>query len=172
MSETALALFMLSALACAPTSSSPQHTITAAPTTVSIQIDLSTRDALVRRLEARSLDVARLIVRDVQPRAAQGLKGVRVFVEKPDAGITTPTDDPHYAGSFVLGFAPPETHLLNIAPTLSKLWASGDLKRGASNQPETIRITFVPEVTEPGLRLAPEFALTLQTISLEVPRLP
>jgi hypothetical protein len=178
MSELALALFLLCAAACAPSSPSVDsrtnqrdtNIITPAPTTIRVELDDATRDALARHLAARSLDVARLILRDVRPEGAKGLKGVRLFIEKPDADLRTPTEDPHYAGSFVLGFSPPETVQLNVAPALARAWASGELTREALNDRKAIRITFVPEPWEPALRLPPEFALTIKAIALEVPR--
>lgn len=181
MSEIGLALFMICAAACAAGSNADPraaqrdsgaglHTLTAAPVTIRIELDDTTRDTLTRRLEARTLDVARLILRDVRPDGARALKGVRLFVEKPDADLSTPTDDPHYAGSFVPGFAPPETVQLNIAPALASVWASRDLSRTALNDRKAIRITLVADPWEPARRMPPEFALTIQAVALEVPR--
>lgn len=180
MSEIALALFMVGAAACAAGTnadsraaqrdSAAPYTLTGAPTTIRVELDDSARDALARRLDARSVEVARLILRDVRPAGAQALKGVRVFLEKPDADLSTPTDDPHYAGSFVPGFAPPETVQLNIAPALASVWASRDLSRTALNDRKAIRITLVAEPWEPARRMPPEFALTIQGAALELPR--
>jgi hypothetical protein len=180
MFEMALTLLVLGATAaCAPASSSAHsavhqqnsgvapHTIGAVPTTVRVELDSATRDGLARALESRSLDVARLVLRDVRAQGGQSLKGVRLFVEKADADLSTPTDAPHYAGSFVLGFAPPETVLLNIAPTLSRLWNSGELTRAALTD-RGFRLTFVPEPWEPARRLPGDFALTIQSLSLQL----
>src|SRR3954452_12095378 len=136
MSEMALALFVCCAAGCAPASASTharnhqpgasatRHTITAAPTILRVELDDLTREELARRLSERSLEITRLIIRDVRPNGAEALKGIRLFIEKPDADMATPTADRHYAGSFVLGFSPPETVQLNIASALSRLWAS------------------------------------------------
>jgi hypothetical protein len=176
MSEMALALFVLCAAACASSSSSvtpssqPPYTISPAPTTIEIALDDAGRDALAGKLTARSLSVARLILRDVRPSGAQTLKGMRIFLEKPDADLSTPIEDPHYAGAFVLGFTPSETINLNVAPTLAKMWASGSLTRATLNERKTIRVTFVPEPWEPARRMPPEFSLTIQAAALDVPR--
>jgi hypothetical protein len=182
MSEMALALFVLCAAACAPSSSSvtppsqqagrdiAPYTITPAPTTIQVELDDSSRDALASQLAARSLGVARLILREVRPTGAQTLKGIRIFVEKPDADLSTPIEDPHYAGSFVLGFTPSETINLNIAPALRKMWASRTLTRAALTERKGIRVTFVPEPWEPARRMPPEFSLTIQAAALDVPR--
>jgi hypothetical protein len=182
MSEMVLALFVLCAAACASTTStvpSPpqqpgpniaQYTITPAPTTVAIALDDSSRDKLVRRLGAGSLVAARLTLRDMRATGAQTLKGVRIFVEKPDADLDTPSSDPHYAGSFVLGFTPSETLNLNIAPALAAIWKSGGLTSATLNDRQAVRVTFVPEPWEPARRMPPEFSLTIQSVELILPQ--
>jgi len=170
MPEIALALFVLCAASCAQRGPDiARHTIAAAPATIRVELDDAARDALTRRLSARSLDVARVILHDVHP-IGRELKGVRIFIEKPDADLKTPTDDPHYAGSFVPGFAPPETINLNIAPTLAKVWAAGERTRASLSDRKAIRLTLVPEPWEPAVRLSPEFSMTIQSITLEVPK--
>jgi hypothetical protein len=131
---------------------------------------------VVRRLELDladgSLEVARLILRDLRPRAAQALKGVRIFVEKLDADAGTPVDDPHYAGNFVLGLEDSQTMLWNIAPTLSRLWHSGALTAKGLAQRKALRITFVPDPVEPATPLPKDFALTFKSLEIELPRPP
>lgn len=148
----------------------PGHVVTAAPRTISVELDDETRTELQRRLSAGSLTVARLVIRDVRPQAAQALKGVRIFIEKPDADVNTPVEDLHYASSFVLGLTSPESTLLNVAPTLMSLSKSGELTREKLNQQKAIRITFVPEPWDFARRLPPDFALTVASVALEIPR--
>jgi hypothetical protein len=184
MDEIALAVVLSCALACASADSNvasrqtprepeaiPQ-TITAAPTTIRVELDDVTRQALERQLAARSLAVARMIIRDLHPQAAQALKGVRIFIEKPDANASTPAADPHYADSFALGLGPSESVLLNIAPTLVRLWDSRDLTGAKLDERKALRITFVPEPWDYTPRLPPDFALTVQHVAVEVPRQP
>ncbi len=144
--------------------------MTAAPATFEVTLG----DDVVRRLELHlahgSLEVARLILRDLRPRAAQTLKGVRIFVEKPDADAGTPVDDPHYAGNFVLGLEDSQTMLWNIAPTLSRLWHSGALTAKGLAQRKALRITFVPDPAEPATPLPKDFALTFKGLTVELPR--
>lgn len=141
--------------------------ITAAPSTFEVALEQEARQRLELHLGRGSLDVARLTVRDLRPRAAKSLKGVRIFIEKPDADARTPVDDPHYAGSFVLGLEDTQTLLLNVAPTLAKLWQSGDLAgRNA------LRITFVPEPWDYAAALPEDFALPFASLALEVPAEP
>jgi|SRR5579864_621780 len=146
--------------------------ITAAPATFEVALG----DDVVRRLEPQlahgSLEVARLILRDLRPRAAQALKGVRIFVEKPDADAGTPVADPHYAGNFVLGLEDSQTMLWNIAPALSRLWHSGALTAQGLARRKALRITFVPDPVEPAKSLSKDFALTFRSLTIELPRQP
>ena len=141
--------------------------ITAAPSTFEVALEEEARQRLERHLGRGSLDVARLTVRDLRPRAAQSLKGVRIFIEKPDADAGTPVDDPHYAGSFVLGLEDTQTLLLNVAPTLARLWQSGDLSGR-----KALRVTFVPEPWDFAAALPEDFALPFESVTLEVPAEP
>src|SRR5689334_18498344 len=97
MFEMTLAVLWLCAVACAPVDA---HVITATPTTINVTLDDQTRQALQRTLADGSLAIARLSLRDMTPRAAQALKGVKIFIEKPDADSNSPVEDPHYAGAF------------------------------------------------------------------------
>ena len=148
------------------------HIVTAAPSTISVELDDETRRELARRLSAGSLTVARLVIRDVRPQAAQALKGVRIFVEKPDADVNTPVEDSHYASAFVLGLTSPESTLVNVAPTLTRLAKSGELTSEKLDQQKAIRITFVPEPWDFARRLPADFALTVAGVALEIPRQP
>jgi hypothetical protein len=184
MYEITLAVLCVCTLGCAganttahgpdnqdPRESKP-HVVTAAPTTIAIDLDEPTRQELTRRLTDGSLRVARLRLGDITPRSADTLKGVRLFVEKPDATLTTPVDDPHYATSFVRGFSPPDTALLNLAPTLLRLWRSGTLTSDRLEKTKALRITFVPEPSDAIPVLPADFALTIQAIALDIPRQP
>jgi hypothetical protein len=184
MYEMTLAILCLCTLTCAPVYSqadkpsgqapreSSTHVITAAPATINLALDDQTREGLQRHLADGSLVIARLNIHDVRPRAAQTLKGVRIFIEKPDADLRTPVDDPHYAGNFVLGFSTSDSILLNIAPTLSRLWQSSDLSKATLDQRKAIRITLVPEPWDYAPNLPPDFALTIQSMALEIPSQP
>jgi hypothetical protein len=141
--------------------------ITAAPNTFEVALEEEARQRLELHLGRGSLDVARLAVRNLRPRAAHALKGVRIFIEKPDADARTPVDDPHYAGSFVLGLEDSQTMLLNVAPTLARLWQSGDLAGR-----KALRITFVPEPWDFAAALPENFALPFEGLTLEVPAEP
>jgi tyrosinase len=77
---------------------------------------------------------------------------VRVFVNLPNANSSTPTDDPHYAGSFAFfGTEPPAgtagehrhqpRFLVNITNTLQKLKSNQELKDGS---PISVQLVPVP----------------------------
>lgn len=142
----------------------PNGVILATPTTVEVALADDTRQRLERHLGRGSLAVVRMAVNNLRPRSADGLKGVRIFIEKPDAGPRTPSDDPHFAGAFVLGLQSPENMLLNVAPALSRVHAAEDL-RGR----KALRVTFVPESVDPTASLPKDFALTFDSVTFEVP---
>jgi hypothetical protein len=143
--------------------------ITAAPATFEVALGDEVRRGLELHLAHGSLQVARLILRDLHPRAAQALRGMRIFVEKPDAGAGTSVDDPHYAGNFVLGLEDSQTMLWNIAPTLSRLWHSGALTAQGLEKRKALRITFVPDLWQP----APQgFSLAFKSLTIELPAQP
>ena len=144
-------------------------TILAAPTTFEVALEDEVRQRLELRLARGSLDVVRLGIHDLRPRAAQALKGVRIFIEKPDADVRTPAGDPHSAGAFVLGFQTPESMLLNVAPTLSRLWQSGDLAPEDLAGRKALRVTFVPETWDSAAALPEDFALAFESLTIEVP---
>lgn len=175
MRTAAIVFLVFAATACADTVSNVQtagteaggeegpvarKVITAAPRTFEVALE----EEAQQRLGRGSLDIARLVIRDLRPRAAQSLKGVRIFIEKPDAHGGTPVDDPHYAGSFVLGLEDSQVLLLNVAPTLTRLWRSGDLAGRRA-----LRVTFVPEPWDFADALPEEFALPFESLTLEVP---
>lgn len=76
---------------------------------------------------------------------------VRVFINLPNANSSTPTDDPHYAGSFAFfGTSQPGTagehkhqpqFLVNITNTLQKLKRGQELKEGS---PIAVQLVAVP----------------------------
>lgn len=146
--------------------------ILAAPTTFAVAIGDEERQRMQRELEHGSLKVVRLVIHDVRARSARQLKGVRVFIGKPDAGARTRSDDPHDAAAFVLGLESPETFLFNVAPTLSRLWQSGELKAGDLAAKKPLRVTFVPEPADFAKRLPKDFALTFDRVTFEVPEQP
>lgn len=162
------------AVACANASSSKVRggVIRAAPTTFEVAVDNETRARIEQRLARGSLDVVRLVIHNLRPQSSKALKGVRVFIEKPDAGARTPTADPHSAAAFVLGLQSPETMLFNVAPTISRLRRSGELKAADLSRRKTLRVTFVPETWESGPALPKDFALSFDGLTLEVPEEP
>lgn len=173
------------AVACADASSNvetndgggkgdPAHAavILAAPTTVDVAVGNEVRQRMQLGLAHGSLKVVRLVIRNLRPRAAQGLKGVRIFIDKPDAGVRTPAGDPHAAGAFVLGLQSPETVLLNIAPTLSRLWQSGELTAKNLSGKKALRVTFVPETIDSSTALSKDFALSFEDVTFEIPAEP
>jgi len=152
----------------------PAHAgvILAAPTTFEVAIEDEARQRLELKLAHGSLGVVRLVIRNLRPRAAQALKGVRIFIEKPDAKVRTPAGDPHSAGAFVLGLGAPESILLNVAPTLSKLRQSGKLAPADLAGRKALRVTFVPETWDSATALPEEFALAFESLTFEVPAEP
>jgi hypothetical protein len=147
-----------------------QHVVTATPTTIDVELDDETRQGLEQHLAAGSLTVARLQMRDLRPQSAQALKGVRIFIEKPDANASTAVDDPHFAGTIVIGFTASESVLLNVAPTLARLRQSGDLTTARLAERRAIRITLVSEPWDFAARLPADYALTIRGVALDVPR--
>lgn len=159
------------------TDPAPAHVVAAAPGTYALPLAADTRRCLLERLERGDLRIARLTLSGLRPRNAQALKGVRVFVERPverfverpEAGTGTPTDDPHAAGAFVLGLEAEQTFVLNIAPTLDALWRSGVLDAGILSSRDGLRLTFVADPWEEAGALPQDFALPIARIRLEVP---
>jgi hypothetical protein len=145
------------------------HVIAAAPSTHVLRLDDSTRECLARRLQRGDLDIARLTLVDLRPRAAQALKGVRVFVDMPDAYAATPRVAASEAGAFVLGLEPRETVILNIAPALKALWRAGDLTPQVFAEDGALRLTFVAEPWDFAASLPDDFALPFARATLEVP---
>ncbi len=144
------------------------HVIAAAPGTYALPLGDDARACLARQLERGSLRVARLTLVDLRPQAAQALKGVRVFVENPDADATTPSDAASAAGAFVLGPEPRQTVVLNIAPALELLWASGGLRRTLA-EGDALRLTFVAEPWDFAPSLPADFALPFERATLDMP---
>jgi tyrosinase len=96
---------------------------------------------------------------------------VRVFINKPDANASTPTDDPHFAGSFAFfgtqghqhGRHTPKTDfLVNVTDTLQRLRTRGAM---SDSEPISVQLVAVPI----GAQLArPDAELTLERIDLIV----
>lgn len=96
---------------------------------------------------------------------------VRVFINMPDANAGTPTDDPHFAGSFAFfgthveraGAGHGQTDfLVDVMGTLRKLRGIGQLRPG---QPISVQLVAVP-ATERFIK--PEAELQLEGIDLIV----
>ena len=167
------------AIACADAASSKvtaggtkAGVILAAPTTFEVPVESEARQRMEVHLAGGSLRVVRLIIRNLRPRAAQHLKGIRIFIEKPDAGLLTPTQDSHSAGAFVLGLQSPETMLMNVAPALSRLRQSGELTAADLARRKALRVTFVPEPSDSNTSLPKDFAITFESLKFEVPAEP
>ena len=96
---------------------------------------------------------------------------VRVFINRPDADVRTPTDDVHFAGSFAFFGTEVGDHgehhgktdfLVNVTDGLQKLRRNGMLRAG---EPLTVQLVAVPV----GERFArPDMQLTLEGIDLIV----
>jgi tyrosinase len=95
---------------------------------------------------------------------------VRVFVNLPAADAKTPTDDPHYAGSFSFFGSPGGTHeqmhatqhLVNVTPVLRRLMERGELREGGAI---TVQLVAVPAN---GDFQKPDLVLELRKIELLV----
>jgi tyrosinase len=96
---------------------------------------------------------------------------VRVFVALPPAGPQTPTDDPHYAGSFAFFGTQSEHHaahphkldfLVNVTDTLQRLRRSGEL---AADKPFSLQLVAVPAAKE---LARPDAELVLEQLELVV----
>ena len=97
---------------------------------------------------------------------------VRVFVAMPEASARTPTDDPHYAGSFAFfgthdgehrhGHAPKLEFLVDVTGTLQRLKRQERLR---PNEPITLTLQAVPVA---GTFDRPDAMLELQRIELIV----
>jgi hypothetical protein len=183
MNLTGVTLSCLVTIACGSAGAGPQTTdgdsrdggysqataLAAIPTTVEVQLAGDTSQRLKDRLDRRSLEVARLVLHDLRPHGASSLKGIRVFVEKPDADLSTPLDDPHYVSSFILGLEPSQTFLWNIAPTLSRLRELGRHPEGEHAPNARLRVTFVPEPWDAAKGLEEDLALPFSSVTIEVP---
>jgi tyrosinase len=74
---------------------------------------------------------------------------VRVFLNLPAASASTPTDDPHYAGSFAFfgkqaahgDHQPKKDFLVNVTDTLQRLKRMGEL---AADRPISVQLVAVP----------------------------
>ena len=124
--------------------------------------------ALVEVDKARERVFARIGF--AQPPAANDFF-VRVFVQLPNAGPDTPTNDPHYAGSFAFFGTQSDHHaahphkldfLVNVTDTLQRLRRSGDL---AADKPLSIQLVAVPATGE---FVRPETELVLEQVELVV----
>ena len=88
---------------------------------------------------------------------------VRVFLNLPTANLETPTDDPHYAGSFAFFGTHHEGHeghgktdfLVHVTDTLQRLRAAGEAPAG---QPLSIQLVAVP-VSDEDARVSGELVL-------------
>jgi tyrosinase len=95
---------------------------------------------------------------------------VRVFVDLPEANAATPTDDPHYAGSFAF-FVDPEhlqemgnmrpEYFVDLTDTVRRLQAGGRLTEG------TLDIQLVAVPVEEGRKPASE-TFTLEFLELGI----
>lgn len=137
--------------------------------TFQLEIGDEVRQTLKLHLEGGSLKIARLVIRDVYPQAAKDLKGVRIFIENPDADANTTIDDQHYISSFVLGLEDVQSLQFNIAPTLSRLWHAGIITPAHLDGRKKLQVTFVPIHWDFVTAFPTDFALTFKSLTLEVP---
>ena len=96
---------------------------------------------------------------------------IRVFVNLPTASASTPTDDPHYAGSFAFfgaqtGHGAGHHHktdfLVNVTDTLQRLRGGGEL---AADRPISMQLVAVPATGE---FVKPDTELVLEKVELIV----
>jgi tyrosinase len=93
---------------------------------------------------------------------------VRVFLNLPSADARTPTEDPHYAGSFSFFGSPggvheqmhATQHLVNVTPALRRLMERGELREG---NPISMQLVAVPAS---GSFRKPDLVLELRRIEL------
>lgn len=88
---------------------------------------------------------------------------VRVFIDLPNANSSTPTDDPHYAGSFAFfGTDQPNAtsehkhqpkFLVNITNTLQKLKRNQELKDGSPIAVQLVAVPFGGKFEKPDTQL-------------------
>ncbi len=142
-----------------------QAVLTAEPTTIEVQLEDHARRYLQLHLEQQDLGVVQLVLRDIRPERASTLKGVRLFIDKRDADPTTSVEDPHYAGSFVLGLEDRQSMLWNIAPTLSRIWKADEIADKSN-----LTVTFVPEPWDFAEELPQDFALRIGSLEVNFPQ--
>ena len=104
---------------------------------------------------------------------------VRVFLNRPNATPETPTDDPHYAGSFAFfgtdpdGSSVNESHdhngkhhqpkfLVNLSPAIKALRERGELKSGGEFSLQLVPVPYMNSEVNPG------DTLSLESLSLIV----
>ena len=86
---------------------------------------------------------------------------VRVFVNLPSAEAKTPTDDPHYAGSFSFFGSPggvheqmhATQHLVNVTPALRRLMERGELREGGAISVQLVAVPANGDFQKPDLVL-------------------
>lgn len=138
----------------------PFHVVTRHPGSAALPLEASTLACLRQRLQAGTLDQARLtLVFAASPAQAASVRGIRLFVEQADADAGTPSTSARYGGAFVFsaaGTTTPsirqETALLNIAPVLRHLWQhragpfAADVPGTApATAPAALSLTFVAD---------------------------
>jgi hypothetical protein len=131
-----------------------------APTTVTLNVPDDGRRALRKFPDGTSV---RLSMEGVK---APGGASLRVFVNLPAAGATTPTSDPHYVGAMTsfedpAADSPGDDFLLDATPVLKKLEKSGRLLPG-----DTLAVTFV---LAPG-SAKEDVAIPIQRVVLSIAR--
>lgn len=86
---------------------------------------------------------------------------VRVFLNRPGANRDTPTDDPHYAGSFAFFGAPTKEHgghgkldyLVDVTETLRELKANERLPRDRRLSVQLVAVPAAGDFSQPDLEL-------------------
>lgn len=138
------------------------------PLTVEFRLNEPLKAQVADALSVSPPRTIRLSVRGVKPpdrRAA--VRGVNVFVNKPDADTTTSDSDPHFAAALVFsptGSPAPQAFSLDLGPTLAKL-----RRRDELDLSKPIIITLAATLPEGERAPADDVSISVGDVTLEVP---
>jgi hypothetical protein len=156
---------LLSVIAVNSSTETNTSVITAKPLTVRLRLSDEFRGRMQHELESGSLNVVRLRIKGIQIATRfSSLEAIRVFIDKPQANADTPTDDSHFAGTFVLSIKPRQDVIVNAA---SALKAARYAQEG-STVPNPLLITLVP-VSRPPEQLPKDLAIPFDAVTVELP---
>ncbi|MEM8959848.1 MAG: hypothetical protein AAGD38_00080 [Acidobacteriota bacterium] len=136
------------------------------PVTVRLPLDDTLVEAIMRHHNDTDTTL-RLSLEGVQTPTAQA--SVRVFLNRPDATLDTPIDDPHYVGD--VGFFPsgPEAagdkngFLLDLGTTLARFYPESRTRDG-----HLVLTLLAAPLLETATEGAPEIEIPIESVRLEV----